>query len=364
MMTVPFNDLARAYRAQADELERAVQQTLASGWYVHGPEHERFEEAFAAFVGTERCIGVASGTDALTIALRAVTNGAAQGRVITAANAGGYAAAAARLNDLSLVYADVDPHTLCLTAEGVEDVLDEDVVAVVVTHLYGRMAPVDEIVTLCRAHRVPVVEDCAQSAGASRDGRAAGSVGDIATFSFYPTKNLGAVGDGGAIVTSDGDLADTVQQLRQYGWRDKYRAACSGGTNSRLDEIQAAVLNVRLPHVRRGNARRREIIGHYVGAAAEVEGLDVLPADDESHAGHLAVALADDRPRVRRILTEKGIGTDVHYPVPDHHQPIAADPRPTLPVTERAASHVLSLPCFPEMRDDEIDHVCAIIRSL
>lgn len=363
-MPVPFNDLVRGHHQEQEEVSTAVQRVLDRGWFVHGPEHARFEEAFASFLGVEECVGVASGTDALTLALRALTGGVRAGRVVTAANAGGYATTATLLNGLTPAYADVDPDTLCLTAEGIARVLDDDVVAVVVTHLYGRMAPVEDIVALCRPRGVTVIEDCAQSVGAHRRGRAAGSIGDAGTFSFYPTKNLAAVGDGGAVVTSDASVATTIRQLRQYGWDGKYRTTIPGGTNSRLDEVQAAVLNVRLPFVAAGNARRREIITRYAGAATAVEGLRVLPAADDSHAGHLAVALADDRDAVRDVLSAEGVATDVHYPVPDHRQPVASTPHLSLPVTDHACEHVLSLPCFPQLGDDEVDHVCAVIRSL
>lgn len=363
-MTVPFNDLVRGEHQEQEEVATAVQRVLHRGWFVHGPEHARFEQAFASFLGVEECVGVASGTDALTLAIRALTGGVRTGRIVTAANAGGYATTAIWLNGLTPAYADVASDTLCLSAESISNVWDDDVVAVVVTHLYGRMAPVDDIVALCHSRGVPVIEDCAQSVGAYRNGRAAGSIGDVGTFSFYPTKNLGAVGDGGAIVTSDAALGATVRRLRQYGWDGKYRTTIPGGTNSRLDEIQAAVLNVRLPSVADGNARRRQIINRYAEAAGDVEALRIPPADDESHAGHLAVALAHDRDAVRSRLAAKGVATDVHYPVPDHRQPVASSAPPSLPVTEHACEHVVSLPCFPQLDDGEVDHVCTVIRSL
>lgn len=363
MTTVPLNDLARGHAEQATELRDAVAAVMRSGWYVQGPAHDRFEAELAAFLGVDRCLGVASGTDALTLALRAVADRSGGAAVVTAANAGGYTTAAARLNGLRPVYADVSPESLCLTPGTVERALDDEVAAVVVTHLYGRMADVEGIVALCHERGVAVVEDCAQSIGASRDGRAAGSFGDVATFSFYPTKNLGAMGDGGALATSDPTLADRLQAMRQYGWTGKYHVTHPGGTNSRLDEVQAAVLSVRLPLVEAHNERRRAIISRYATAAEGVAGFRVLPAEDEAHAGHLAVAVVEDRDRVRDHLARHGVGTDVHYPVPDHRQPISPTPTPALPVTEHAADHVLSLPCFPQLTDDEVARVCDAIAS-
>lgn len=361
-MHVPLNDLERGYAEQADELRAVCQEVLESGWYVHGPHHDRFEEQLADFVGTAGAVGVGNGTDALTLAVLAVTDGR-RGEVLTAANAGGYTTAAAARVGYDLRYADVDVDTLNLTPTTVESALTPQTVAVVVTHLYGRMAPVHEIKELCAARGVPVVEDCAQSAGAYRRGAAAGSVGDAGAFSFYPTKNLGALGDGGAVTASDPAILERLKELRQYGWGEKYVMGTPDGANSRLDELQAAVLGVRLPRLSSWNARRRDIIGCYRSASEGGSRLRVLPAPDERHVGHLAVALSDDRDAVRSDLAAAGIATAVHYPVPDHQQPINAA-QVALPVTEMATASVLSLPCFPQMTDDEVQYVCAALASL
>jgi dTDP-4-amino-4,6-dideoxygalactose transaminase len=190
-------------------------------------------------------------------------------------------------------------------------------------------------------------------------------VGDVAAFSFYPTKNLGALGDGGAVVARRTDVVDRARRLRQYGWQSKYHVGVDGGRNSRLDELQAAFLRVRLPHVDDWNVARRAVVGRYVEAAGS-GALSVLPATDEDHVAHLAVAVADDREKVRGRLAEAGIGTDVHYPVPDHRQgPFRAELRHVfLPVTERRAGQVLTLPCFPELTDDEIGRVCDALGTL
>jgi dTDP-3-amino-2,3,6-trideoxy-4-keto-D-glucose/dTDP-3-amino-3,4,6-trideoxy-alpha-D-glucose/dTDP-2,6-dideoxy-D-kanosamine transaminase len=219
-MTVPMNDLLRGFASHREELEAVLGRVASSGWYVHGPEHAAFQEEFANFIGVGHCVGVASGTDALELAIRAVGQGR-DGTVLTAANAGGYTSTAARCAGREVSYADVDPAHLCLTAESVEPLL-EGVAICVVTHLYGRMAPIEQIAALCRDRGVAVIEDCAQSVGAGRGGRMAGSYGDACTFSFYPTKNLGALGDGGAVVTSDDELAASLVRLRQYGWTSKY----------------------------------------------------------------------------------------------------------------------------------------------
>lgn len=353
---VPVNDLGRALTAESAELTAALSRVLASGWLVHGPEHAAFEAELAAYLGTDRVLGVASGTDALEIALRAVTD-PARPVVVTAANCGGYTTTAARRAGLTPRYADVDPQTHLLTAATVEAVLDDRVGTVVVTHLYGRAADVAPLRALCAERGIRLLEDCAQSAGARTPQGAAGALGDVATFSFYPTKNLGAVGDGGAIATSDPEVAERVARLRQYGWSGKYLIAQDGGRNSRLDELQAAVLRTRLVRLDAGNARRREIIGHYAARASDR--LHVLPADGPGHVGHLAVLTTEHRDALREHLTALGIGHDVHYPTPDHRQPaFAAEHAGTsLPVTERLATQVLSVPCFPELSDAEVARV-------
>jgi aminotransferase EvaB len=357
---VPLNDLARG-GGQDHTLHDAVAQVLSSGWYVHGKEHRAFEEEFAAYCGAAHCVGVASGTDALELALRAVARPTA-GSVLTAANAGGYTSVAARRAGFSVTYADVDPATLCLDPTDVESRL-EGVAVVVLTHLYGRLGPAEELASLCRERGTLLVEDCAQAAGAVRGGRRAGSFGDAATFSFYPTKNLAAVGDGGAVTTMRDDVDEEVRRLRQYGWSSKYVISEDGGRNSRLDELQAAVLRRRLQRLDEENARRREIVARYVEAGGDA--VRVLAADDESHVAHLAVAVADERDQVRDELTARGVQTDVHYPVPDHQQPAFAEEYAGLhlPVTEHAALHVLTLPCFPQLTDDEVGHVCDALQA-
>jgi len=362
-MTVPMNDLLRGFNGYREELLAALGRVASSGWYVHGPEHDAFQREFADFAGVSHCVGVASGTDALELAIRAVGQGR-HGTVLTAANAGGYTSTAARCAGREVSYADVDPTHLCLTAESVEPLLD-GVAICVVTHLYGRLAPVEQIVQLCHDRGVAVIEDCAQSVGAQRGGRMAGSFGDAGTFSFYPTKNLGALGDGGAVVTSDDGLAAALIRLRQYGWTSKYSIGVAGGRNSRLDEMQAAVLRSRLPHVRGWNQRRRDIIKRYAAATAGTS-LTMLPVAGEDHVGHLAVGLTHRRDDVVATLAAAGVRTDVHYPIPDHLQPAFAAQfaHLSLPVTEEAASTVISLPCFPELTDAEVEQVCDALRTL
>src|SRR5664280_1098364 len=290
IVTVPFNDLSRAVRAQHAQLAAATEEVLTSGWFINGPRVQAFERDFARYIGVPHVQGVASGTDALELALRSLKCDS-RATVVTTANAGGYATCAAQAAGLRVQFADVEADSHCLDAADLARVLDGDTFAVVVTHLYGRLAGVASVRAVCESRGIAILEDCAQAAGAGTPGQRAGTLGDIATFSFYPTKNLGALGDGGAIATRSNDLAQRVSKFAQYGWEEKYRQVLSGGRNSRLDEIQAAYLSVRLPHLDAWNVRRRAIVAQYEQASNER--VHVLPARDEMDVAHLAVAVTD-----------------------------------------------------------------------
>lgn len=354
---VPLNDLSRGLAATRAELASLIEQVADSGWLVQGPQHAAFESELADYLGVDHALGVASGTDALELALRAVVP-ADRPVVVTAANCGGYTTTAARRAGLVVRYADVNATTHLLTADTLAPVLDASVGAVVVTHLYGRAADVASVRALCAPLGIKVVEDCAQALGARTPEGRVGSLADVAAFSFYPTKNLGAIGDGGAIATSSSGTADAVRELRQYGWRGKYTIARDGGRNSRLDELQAAVLRTRLPRLDSWNERRRAIIAAYAARASTR--ITVLPTVGEGHAAHLAVVVSDDRRALQAHLAEHLIRTDIHYPIPDHHQPAFAVEYAglSLPVTERLAETILSVPVFPELREDEVERVC------
>ncbi|MCA0144463.1 DegT/DnrJ/EryC1/StrS aminotransferase family protein [Blastococcus sp. LR1] len=357
---MPFNETVREYLLLQSELEAAALRTLRSGWYVHGREHSAFEVELATTVGAAHAVGVASGTDALELALRAV--GAGPGaEVVTAGNAGGYAATAALAAGADVVVADVDPGTMLLDPESAAAACTPRTVAVVVTHLYGRAADV----TALRAalpDGVAVVEDCAQSIGARTADGSCGSLGDVGTFSFYPTKNLGALGDGGAVTCSSDEFAERLRALRQYGWSERYVIGIPGGRNSRLDELQAALLRVKLPHLAGWNARRREIVAEYARAAEGTELVLHPPAAGD--VGHLAVGRHPRRDEFAARLAEAGVATAVHYPVPDHRQPaLTVRVGPTgAEAVEQACAEVVSLPCFALLTDAEVEAVCAAVR--
>ncbi len=363
---VPFNDLSRSSAETGERVDDAIARVRASGWFVLGPEHDAFESELAAYLGVEHAVLVGNGTDALELSLAALGVGDGDG-VLTVANAGGYTTIATRLLGAVPIYCDVDPDTLQATADTVRDALGRaprPPRAIVVTHLYGTMADVEGIAAVAREQGIAVLEDCAQALGARRAGRIAGTVGDIATTSFYPTKNLGALGDGGAVMTGSSDLAERVLRMRQYGWEGKYRIVHPHGRNSRLDELQAAILRAKLPALDAANRRRGEIHARYEAAAGSA--VRFASRTGESYTGHLAVIQVEDREGVRAHLLERGIRTDVHYPIPDHLQPLIAGsgPQPSLPATEAAAERILSLPLFPELTDTEVDRICAALEEL
>ena len=366
-MRVPFGDLGRQFAALQEPLEAAALRVLRSGWYILGTEVRAFEEAWADFCEAPHCIGVANGSDALHIALRAVGVGPSD-EVITVPNAAGYTAFAVRLIGARPVYADVDPVTWTMDPQSLERLITPRTRAIVPVHLYGTPASMRALAELAERHGVPLVEDGAQAHGAMADGRSVGAWSGIATFSFYPTKNLGALGDGGAIVVHDGALAERVRRLRQYGWAPRYNAVEPYGLNSRLDELQAALLCVRLTMLNADTGRRSAIAARYRGALMGTPHL-VLPADLAGHVHHLYVVRVTDgcRDALRQGLLDRGIGCDVHYPLPDYLQPAFADlgyGPGTAPVAEGLAHEVLSLPCYPELRDDEIDAVADAVREV
>lgn len=360
-MQIPVNSLQRHIEPLANRLAATSRKVIDSGYFVLGPHLQRFEEAFADYCGVEHVVGVGNGTDALELALRAL--GVEQGdRVAVVANAAMYGTTAALACGAIPVFVDIDPATHTMSpAAFASAIASAPIKAAIVTHLYGRLADMRTLLPLCRAHGVSVLEDCAQAHGAQdASGVRAGAFGDIAAFSFYPTKNLGALGDGGAVATYDPALAQRTRQLRQYGWSGKYTNELPGGRNSRLDELQAALLLDMLPELDRWNARRVEIANRYSRDIRSAS-LVVPPESRDGYVAHLYVVQTDARDAVRERLAAAGVQTDVHYPTPDYRQPCLRGlfDDVSLPATEHASRTVLTLPCFPEMTDAEVDAVIA-----
>lgn len=333
-----------------------LRKVLDSHWYIMGEEVKGFEAKFAKYVGTQECVSLANGSDALELALRGLGVTAGD-QVITVANAGFYSSTAIHAIGAVPVYVEIESETMTLCPAALRPLLEKKPAAVIVTHLYGQMANVEAVVELASQFDVPVIEDCAQAHGARRNGKQVGSFGTIACFSFYPTKNLGALGDGGAVVTNDSGLAGRVRQLRQYGWSTKYQVAIPGGRNSRLDEMQAAILRMKLPHLDSWNEQRRSIAKRYNEAFSKFD-MDLPSSTGADYVAHLYVVRINNRAKFAAALKEQGVATDIHYPIADHFQPAYDTTVPyALAITEETCERVISLPCFPGLNDEEVQRV-------
>lgn len=362
---VPFNDLSRSIALRTEELLSVVERVVRSGWFLLGPETEAFESDFAEYCGASGCIGVGNGTDALELALRSV--GCDRGdEVIVPANAGGYATTACVAIGATPVFAELSADSLLVNPEQISAVVSDRTRAIVATHLYGNVVDIDELRGLL-PDTVAIVEDCAQAHGARLRDRPVGSLGDVAAFSFYPTKNLGAFGDAGAVVSSDADVLLRLRTLHQYGWTERYRATVTGGRNTRIDELQAALLRVLLQDLNANNDRRQSIRSTYVARLGGRVSFPSRVSADAQPVVHLCVIRSSERDRMIVDLNNLGVSTAVHYPVPDHWQ-VAWDgigvQRTDLSETERACSEVLSLPCFPGMSDEEVEQVVTAVEQV
>jgi len=354
---IPVNSLSRHIEPLKDALAAAATEVVGSGYYVLGPNVRAFESAFATYCGVEHCISVANGTDALELSLRALDVNSTD-RVAVVANAAMYGTSAVLACGAEPVFIDVSADSATMDPAKLKAALaNGGIKAVIVTHLYGQLADIEPIAALCKAHGVGLVEDCAQAHGARNGNGMAGSFGDIASFSFYPTKNLGALGDGGAVVTGRADLADRVRMLRQYGWTQKYTNGIAGGRNSRLDEIQASMLLLMLPHLDQWNQNRRYVAERYRASISNPR-IRTNTSAGQDYVAHLYVIRTDARAALQKHLTDNGIQTDVHYPIADHKQPCHAGrfDHVALPQTELDCTVVLTLPCFPEI--DRVIDAC------
>ena len=367
---VPQADPRAGYRAHQAEIDAALSRMLDGGRYILGPEVEAFEQEFAAYIGTRHGIGAASGTEALVLALKALDLGP-DDYVATVSHTAVATVAAVELAGAKPLLIDIDPATYTIDPAQLEAALAKApgrVAAVIPVHLYGLGADMNAIGALAQKHGFRIIEDCAQSHGAFLDGRRLGGIGDLAAFSFYPTKNLGGIGDGGAVLTNDAALAARLKELREYGWRRRYISDRTG-MNSRLDEMQAAILRVKLRHLDGDNGRRQAIAGIYDYGLRWCDGIG-LPArrPGGTHVFHQYVLRCRDRDGLQAALKARGVGTNIHYPVPVHLQPayqdrVALGPG-GLPESERAAREVLSLPMFPELGEDQAARVVAALKAI
>lgn len=357
-MTIPPVDPKADYLAHKEEIDAAVRLVMERGQYILGEEVSLFESEFSGYIGAGFGIGVGSGTEALHLALMACGIGDGD-EVITVSHTAVATVAAIEMCNAVPVFVDIDQDSYTINPEQIEMAVSKKTRAIVPVHLYGHPADMAGVTDIAKRHGLRVVEDCAQSHGASYRGHMTGSLGDIAAFSFYPTKNLGALGDGGMAVTGDPALAEKVRLLRQYGWRQRYISEIQG-INSRLDEIQAAVLRVKLRYLKEAIQRRRVLAGIYDKTFVGSEVICPKTASGSEHAYHLYVIRISERDGLRDFLGKQGIGTLIHYPVPVHDQPAyrgrircSGDMRNT----EKVAGEIVSLPMYPGLSSASVQKV-------
>lgn len=363
---IPFLDLKKINKQYSEELKKACSRVIDSGWYIMGDELKKFEQEFSAYTKTRFCLGVANGLDALVLVLRAwkemgkLNDG---DEVIVPSNTYIASILAISENNLTPILVEPDSKTFNLTANSIRSAITPRTKAVLPVHLYGQICPMDEIMNLADQFKLLVIEDCAQSHGATLAGKPAGSWGHAGAFSFYPGKNLGAIGDAGAVVTNDVDLHGVISALRNYGSHEKYKNEYKG-INSRLDEIQAAVLNVKIKHLDNEIAIRREIARKYL---SEIQNpLIELPAiaNDEEHVWHLFVVKTKSRTQFQEYLTAKGVQTLIHYPIPPHKQHAYQEWQElSLPVSEGLHKEVISLPIGSHLDSEDINKIIETINT-
>lgn len=364
---IKFLDLQQINLAHQQEIEEKLLQTFRSGWYLMGNEVKAFEEQLAAYIGAKQAIGVANGLDALRLILRGyIEMGVMQkgDEILVPANT--YIASILAISDNGLVPVLVEPDlsTYNIDIAKIEEKITSKTKGILIVHLYGRVVFSEALKNRTTAHGLKIIEDNAQAIGAEWNGVKTGNLGDAAGFSFYPGKNLGALGDAGGITTNDEELAKTIRALANYGSNQKY-VNIYQGLNSRLDEIQAAVLGVKLKYIDTENSRRKEIAKRYI---AEIKNPNIIlpenPANEGEHVWHLFVIRSQSREKLQNYLTENGVQTLIHYPIPPHKQEAYKDwNNLSFPITEQIHDEVLSLPISPVMSDEEVDAVINVLNS-
>jgi dTDP-4-amino-4,6-dideoxygalactose transaminase len=361
IMTILCANPLLQYQSYKEEIDEAIASVLAGGRYVLGSQVKAFEEEFADYIGVSCGVGVGSGTEALHLALAACGVKAGD-EVITVSHTAVATAAAIRLAGAIPVFVDIEPDYYTLDPAKLETVVTPKTRAIIPVHIYGQPVDIDTIIEFAKKHKLFVIEDCAQAHGAVYKNKRVGSYGDMACFSFYPTKNLGAIGDGGMVVTNQPELAEKVKLLREYGWAQRY-VSHTDGWNSRLDELQASILRVKLRYLDADNAKRIKLAGLYHKELSKLSGLSLpIKRENATHIYHLYVIRLQRRDELQDYLKEHQINTLVHYPVPIHRQP-AYNKGQKLAVTESIAKEILSLPMYPELKQSELETVVSAIRT-
>ena len=361
-MKIPMLDLSAQYKEIKPEIDGAVQRVLDSGWFVLGKECEAFEQEFAKYNGSKYAIGVGSGTEALHLALRAL-NIRKGDEVITVSNTAIPTISAISLTGATPVFVDIDPESYTLDPKKLEQAITARTKAILPVHLFGQSADMDPILEIANKHHIPVIEDCAQSQGATYKNKKTGNFGIIGCFSFYPSKNLGAYGDAGLITTNDEKIKEKLLMLRNYGQKDRYIHA-EKGTNSRLDEIQAAILRVKLKHLDKYNERRRSLANIYKKELKNI----ITPKEMgyANHVYHLYVIRTQNRDQLMHYLREHGVGTQIHYPIPAHMQEAYQNleiKEGSFPISESYSKEIVSLPLFPELSEEQVLHITKLINE-
>ena len=362
-MKINFNELKRGYEKYKEEYNKAVINVLESGWYILGENVEKFETNFSQFIGSKYCVGVNSGLDALILAVRVLNIGYGD-EVIVPANT--YIATVLGITENRATPVFVEPDEYYnLDADKIEEKITDKTKAIMVVHLYGQASNMKKIQDIATKYNLYLLEDCAQSHGAKFEGRTTGTFGDVGCFSFYPTKNLGAFGDGGAIVTDDEEIANKIRMLRNYGSKKKYYNEIEG-VNSRLDEVQAALLNVKLSHYDELRTEREKIAQKYLKEIKNPEIILPKIREGAEHVWHLFVVQTDNRDKFQNYLSEHGIGTQIHYPIPPHLSgayKYLGYKVGDFPITEKQADSVLSLPIYDGMTNEEAEYVIKVINE-
>ncbi|OGU55114.1 MAG: erythromycin biosynthesis sensory transduction protein eryC1 [Ignavibacteria bacterium RIFOXYB2_FULL_35_12] len=359
---IPVSNPKPRFMQKKQEFLNALDSVIERGMYILGDEVSSFEREFAEYLGVKHCVGVANGTDAIAVALKGL--GVKPGdEVITVSHSAVATVAAIEMTGAIPVFADIEPDTRCIDPNKIEKLISPKTKVIIPVHIYGQPAKIKEIISVAHSRNIKVLEDCAQAHGAKVGDKKVGSFGDAAAFSFYPTKNLGAIGDGGAIVTNSSEVFENVLALRQYGWRHRYISDFPG-VNSRLDEIQAAFLRIKLRELDKDNARRNEIAKKYSSAIKNLIRQQWLKAPvsipDTIHVYHLYVIESKNRDELAKFLNSKGIGTALHYPLPIHLQPAykgrfrGGD---ALHQTELLYKNILSIPMYPELSELDVERV-------
>ena len=362
---IPFGDPSASYKAHKSEIDKAIKGVLDSGWYVLGNEVDAFEKEFASFHGKDfHAVGVANGTDAIALCLRGLGLGTGD-EVITPSHTAVATVAGIEQAGCAPIFADIDPNTRCIAPNSIKERLGANTRAIMPVHIYGQPAEMHSILEIAKAHNLGVVEDCSQAHGAEIDEIKVGTFADISAYSCYPTKNLGGTGDGGMILCRSKEFAQKLKSLRQYGWNEE-KQSITPGFNSRLDELQAAILRVKLQHLADDNAKRRAIALRYNAAFKDLPITSPSLVENELHAMHLYVIECDRRNELMEYLRSHQIGASLHYPLAVHQHAAYANRirgRDNLPVTNQFYQRNLTLPMYPQLSNDAGEHIISMVQN-